>query len=187
MKPARRQLIAGIALVVTLAAGFALGLRTQENLRDNYDSMPRLGETRAEFEARMKGLPRPPSPEGSSEVAIPADPKGHFFVQAAINGTPVRMMIDTGATGVVLSREGARRVGINPQPSDFTARTSTANGIVSVAPVMLNEVAVGEISVSHVPAIVHPDTRFQSSLLGMSFLSRLSEFQVSRGRLFLKR
>ena len=96
------------------------------------------------------------------------------------------MMVDTGATGVVLSREDARRVGINPQSSDFTARTSTANGIVSVAPTVLKEVVVGEIFVRDVPAIVHPDTRFQGSLLGMSFLSRLSQFEVSGGRLILK-
>jgi aspartyl protease family protein len=121
-----------------------------------------------------------------SEVAIPADPRGHFFVRVSINGTPVRMMVDTGATGVVLSRDDARRVGIEPQASDFTARTTTANGVVPVAPVMLKEVAVGEISVRDVPAIVHPDTRFQGSLLGMSFLSRLSQFEVIRGRLLLK-
>ena len=95
-------------------------------------------------------------------------------------------MVDTGATGVVLSREDARRVGINPQPSDFTARTSTANGIVPVAPIVLDKVAVGEISVRDVPALVHPDSRFQGSLLGMSFLSRLSQFEVSKGRLILK-
>jgi aspartyl protease family protein len=96
------------------------------------------------------------------------------------------MMVDTGATGVVLSREDARRIGINPQPSEFTARTSTANGVVAVAPIVLNEVTVGEILMRDVPALVHPDSRFQGSLLGMSFLSRLSQFEVSRGRLILK-
>jgi aspartyl protease family protein len=179
MKPAKRQLIAGIAIVLALAAGTPSASRSQ-------DLTPRLGETRAEFEARINGLPRPATSAAPSEVAIPADARGHFYVQATVNGTRVRMMVDTGATGVVLSREDARRVGINPQPSDFTARTSTANGIVPVAPIVLNEVAVGEISVRDVPALVHPDSRFQGSLLGMSFLSRLSQFEVSKGRLILK-
>jgi aspartyl protease family protein len=179
MKPATRQLIAGIVIVLALTAGTPSASRSQ-------DLTPRLGETRAEFEARINGLPRPATSAAPSAVAIPADARGHFFVQATVNGTRVRMMVDTGATGVVLSREDARRVGINPHPSEFTARTSTANGIVPVAPIVLNEVAVGEISVRDVPALVHPDSHFQGSLLGMSFLSRLSQFEVSKGRLILK-
>jgi aspartyl protease family protein len=184
MKVPTWQLIAGMTIALSLAGGISGLSRAAENSSEDSDLRPRLGETRAEFEARIKGFARPtPAP---SVVTIPADASGHFFVQASINGTQVRMMVDTGATGVVLSREDARRVGINPQPSDFTARTSTANGIVSVAPTMLKEVVVGEILVRDVPAIVHPDTRFQGSLLGMSFLSRLSQFEVSRGRLILK-
>jgi aspartyl protease family protein len=96
-------------------------------------------------------------------VAIPADARGHFYVQASINGTGVRMMVDTGATGVVLSREDARRVGINPQPSEFTARTSTANGIVQVAPIVLNEVAVGDISVRDAPLWCIPTAVFRAA------------------------
>ena len=138
--------------MLALAAEIPWASRAQENSRENPDLMPRLGETRAEFEARINGLARPASPAAPSEVTIPADARGHFFVQATVNGTSVRMMVDTGATGVVLSREDARRVGINPQPSEFTARTSTANGIVPVAPIVLDEVAVGEISVRDVPA-----------------------------------
>ena len=184
MKPAIRQSITGITVALSVAAGASWASKALEKPSDDPDLVPRLGETSAEFEARIKGLARPlPTP---SVVTIPADSSGHFFVQAAINGTRVRMMVDTGATGVVLSREDARRVGINPQSSDFTARTSTANGIVSVAPTVLKEVVVGEILVRDVPAIVHPDTRFQGSLLGMSFLSRLSQFEVSGGRLILK-
>jgi aspartyl protease family protein len=186
MKPATGPWIAAIAIVLALATEIPWALRAQENARENVDLMPRLGETRAEFEARTNGLPRPASPPAAAEVAIPADARGHFFVQAHVNGTSVRMMVDTGATGVVLSREDARRVGINPHPSEFTARTSTANGIVPVAPIVLNEVAVGQISVRDVPALVHPDSHFQGGLLGMSFLSRLSQFEVSKGRLILK-
>lgn len=184
MKPATRQSITRITVALSVAVGVSWASRALEQLSEDPDLIPRLGETSAEFEARISGLARPqPAP---SAMTIPADTSGHFFVQATINGTQVRMMVDTGATGVVLSREDARRVGINPQPSDFTARTSTANGIVSVAPTVLKEVVVGEILVRDVPALVHPDSRFQGSLLGMSFLSRLSKFEVSRGRLILK-
>jgi clan AA aspartic protease (TIGR02281 family) len=186
MKLATRLSIAGIAIVLALGGEIRSALMAQENSRENVDLLPRLGETRTEFEARINGVARPATAPAPSEVTVPADARGHFFVQATVNGTRVRMMVDTGATGVVLSREDARRIGINPQPSEFTARTSTANGVVAVAPIVLNEVTVGEILMRDVPALVHPDSRFQGSLLGMSFLSRLSQFEVSRGRLILK-
>jgi len=72
------------------------------------------------------------------------------------------MMIDTGASLVVLSREDARQVGINPAPADFTARAATANGVVLVASVVLKEVAIGEVIVRNVPAAVFPTTSFRS-------------------------
>jgi aspartyl protease family protein len=184
MRPETRQSIAGLTVALSLAAAIPWPSRAQENPPGDPDLIPRLGETSAEFEARIRGLPRPPP--AASPVTILADASGHFFVQAAINGTQIRMMVDTGATGVVLSREDARRIGIIPQPSDFTVQTSTANGIVPVAPIVLKEVAVGKILVRDVRAIVHPDVRYQDSLLGMSFLSRLSQFEVSGGRLILK-
>src|ERR1700756_5217456 len=60
---------------------------------ENAEQLPRLGETTAEFEARMKGLARPPS---SDSVTLIADSLGHFFVQPIVNGTRLRMMVDTG-------------------------------------------------------------------------------------------
>jgi aspartyl protease family protein len=84
-----------------------------------------------------------------------------------INGSRVRMLVDTGASIVVLSKQDARRMGINPAPSDFRANASTANGIVLVAPVVLKEISVGELSVYDVQGAVHPDN-IQISLLGMS-------------------
>jgi len=150
---------------------------------ENDELVPRLGETTAEFEARVKGLPRPPS---SDSVTLVADSLGHFFVEPIVNGTRLRMMVDTGATLVVLSRDDARLIGINPAPADFRIKVSTANGPVLVAPIMLKEITVGAISVRDVPAAVFPDNQLQLGLLGMSFLSKLSHFEVEGGRLVLK-
>jgi aspartyl protease family protein len=108
------------------------------------------------------------------------------LVEPIVNGTPLRMLVDTGASLVVLTREDARRIGINPVPSDFRATVSTANGSVLVAPVVLKEIKVGELSVRDVPAAVFPDNKLQIGLLGMSFLSKLSHFEVAGGRLVLK-
>jgi len=166
--------------------GFMLVLvpeRRPANADENAEQLPRLGETAAEFEARIKGLPRPPS---SDSVTLLADSLGHFFVEPIVNGARLRMMVDTGASLVVLSRDDARLIGINPAPADFRIKVSTANGPVAVAPIMLREVTVGALSVRDVPGAVFPDNTLQTGLLGMSFLSKLSHFEVAGGRLVLK-
>jgi clan AA aspartic protease (TIGR02281 family) len=118
-------------------------------------------------------------------ISIAADPQGHFFVEPIVNGTRLRMMVDTGASFVVLSREDARQIGISPAPGDFTTRVKTANGLVLVAPVVLKEVAIGEVVVRDVAAAVLAGNNLEVGLLGMSFLSKLSHFEVARGRLVL--
>src|SRR5262249_44965871 len=95
-------------------------------------------------------------------------------------------LVDPGPSLVAISREDARRIGINPLSADFRATVSTANGSVLVAPILLKEIKVGELSVRDVRAAVFPDNRLQVGLLGMSFLSKLSHFDVAGGRLVLK-
>jgi aspartyl protease family protein len=119
-------------------------------------------------------------------VTLVADSQGHFLVEPIVNGVRLRMLVDTGASLVAISREDARRIGINPVSADFRATVSTANGSVLVAPILLKEIKVGELSVRDVPAAVFPDNRLQVGLLGMSFLSKLSHFEVAGGRLILK-
>ena len=87
-------------------------------------------------------------------------------------------MVDTGATIVVLSYEDAERAGIFLNPSDFTQAVTTANGVARIAPVTLDRVTIGDITVRNVPAAVAEPGRLKTSLLGMSFLSRLSRFDM---------
>jgi aspartyl protease family protein len=152
---------------------------------------PRIGETKAEFEARQRGLPPPPPSQQPdpvpSSITFTAERGGHFFVEPTVNGTRIHMMVDTGATAVALTQEDAQRIGLRPPPGNFTARVNTANGVVAVAPVILREVAIRDISLRNVPAVVHPSNTLKVSLLGMSFLSKLSHFEVTNGRLTLKR
>jgi aspartyl protease family protein len=91
------------------------------------------------------------------------------------------MMVDTGATLVILSREDARWAGINPTQEEYAMPATTAKGVVLLAPVVLDEVVVGEVAVRNVPAAVLPDNTLQVGLLGMSFLSKLSRFEVAGG------
>ncbi len=187
MRPQTHAWIALLAVLIAHILGNA-GLSSPARAQQNPDLLPRMGETTAEYEARIRGLPPPARPAAApSSMTLVADAGGHFFVEAAINGSRVRMMVDTGSSVVALPREDARRIGIMPQPTDFKAKASTANGIVQVAPVMLKEVTIGDVSVQDVPAAVFPDNRLQVGLLGMSFLSKLSHFEVAGGRLVLER
>lgn len=148
--------------------------------------IPYPGEKAAEFEARKNGLPRPMRSDAST-VTLIADARGHFGVQPAINGTRVRMLVDTGATSVVLTEKDAHSLGIDPPSGDFKVKVGTANGFVLVAPTTLSEVAVEGIVLRDVPAVVVPENGLHVSLLGMSFLSRLTRFEVSGGKLVLTR
>ncbi len=107
---------------------------------------------------------------------------GHFNTEAEINGRPIEVMIDTGATMVALSYEDAERAGLYLNDSDFTGAVTTANGVARVAPVTLDQVSIGDITVHDVPAAVTEPGRLKTSLLGMSFLSRLSRFDMRSGR-----
>ncbi len=119
-------------------------------------------------------------------VEIEAETNGHFNTEADINGRPVDVMIDTGATMVALSYEDAERAGLMLRDKDFTRAVSTANGIAHFAPVTLDRVSIGDITVRDVPAAVAERGRLNTSLLGMSFLSRLSGFDMRAGRLVLQ-
>ncbi len=168
-----------------------IGLTAQGSLvagaQDQSRLTPFVGETAAEFEARKKGLPPPPPVTEPLRVTLGADSRGHFGVAPTINGTRIPMLVDTGASSVVLTGKDAHVIGINPASTDFDVKMATANGVVLVAPVLLKEVAIGDIVVRDVRAVVVPEDRLQVSLLGMTFLSKLSRFEVSGDRLILTR
>ncbi len=115
-------------------------------------------------------------------------PDGHFVVEATIETdnrqNPVRMLVDTGATDVVLSPGDAKRLGFDPETLDYSKSYRTANGTVYGAPVRLKSMSVGSIKIENVRASVN-SADMNRSLLGMSFLERLSGYEVSEGRLTL--
>ena len=120
------------------------------------------------------------------ELVVEADARGHFYVDAEINGTTIRLMVDTGASMVALSLDDAARIGIRPDPAEFTGRARTANGLARIAPVMIDEIEIGDIRVRDVAGAVL-DTGLRNSLLGMSFLARLSSFEMRENQLILRR
>ena len=119
------------------------------------------------------------------EVHVRADRQGHFIVDAAINGRPVTMMADTGASLVVLSFEDADRLGLSPGNLNFTGLAQTANGVSRIAPVTLDRVRIDGITLYGIQAAVAERGALFGNLLGMSFLGKLSRFEMKGDELVL--
>ena len=121
------------------------------------------------------------SASASGIVELRAGSYGHFEANAQLNGRTIQVMVDTGASLVALTYEDAERAGIFVRNSDFTHRSQTANGIAKFAPVMLDRVSIGDITVRNVQAAVSERGKLQTSLLGMSFLGKLSRTEMRKG------
>ena len=118
-------------------------------------------------------------------VSFRAVANGHFLVEAEVNGVALRLLVDTGASDVILRPADARRLGFDVATLDYSRRYRTANGIVFGAPVRLGQVRVGQIVLDDVRASVN-GAEMARSLLGMSFLGRLGGYSVSDDTLTLK-
>jgi aspartyl protease family protein len=103
---------------------------------------------------------------------------GDFQVATEVNGVQVPMVLDTGATSVVLTHDAAVAAGLPVEMIRYTVNVDTANGRAQAAPVTLDRVAVGSIVERAVPALIAPPGQLKTSLLGMSFLSRLQGWEV---------
>lgn len=123
---------------------------------------------------------------GGATVELKGGSNGHFVTEADVNGRNISVMVDTGASMVALTYKDARAIGIAPRDSDFTHRVSTANGVAKVAPVTLDRVQIGDVMVRNVTAAVVEDGKLNMTLLGNSFLSKLSRYEMRSGRLVLE-
>jgi aspartyl protease family protein len=121
----------------------------------------------------------------AASTEISADALGHFFATAYIEHRPIKVLVDTGASLVALSYEDAEEAGLRPWTLSFDMPISTANGHTQAARVMLDRVEIENLLVRDVEAVVLPKGAFDGTLLGMSFLNKLSRFKVEDGRLQL--
>ena len=122
----------------------------------------------------------------AGQIAVPRSPDGHFYLTLRLDGVPVRFVVDTGATDVVLSAADARRVGIDLDQLVFSGRASTANGAVSTALARVGTVELGDIVDRNMNLRVNGG-EMDGSLLGMSYLRRFSSMQITGDRLVLIR
>jgi aspartyl protease family protein len=111
---------------------------------------------------------------------------GDFAVAAHINGTRIPMVLDTGASSVVLTQEAAKAAGLPIEVLNYTVNIDTANGRTRAAAVTLDRLAVGGLTERSVPALVAQPGQLKNNLLGMSFLNRLQSWEVRGDRLRLR-
>lgn len=121
--------------------------------------------------------------QGGRSIIVPQDAQGHFRVTTRMNGRRIPVLVDTGATSVAINMRTARRLGIELKQDDFKYEANTANGKTAYAKANIREVRIGGILVNDVPAAVLSDQALSSTLLGMSFLKRLSKYSVEDGEL----
>jgi aspartyl protease family protein len=120
---------------------------------------------------------------GVRAAVVPLSRNGHFSADFRINGRNVQGLIDTGATYVAINVSTARNLGIRLSASDFKHHVRTANGTTDAALVKLDRMEIGAISVSDVEAFVLEDRALSSTLIGMSFMSKLNSYRVKDNRL----
>ncbi|MDT1061612.1 TIGR02281 family clan AA aspartic protease [Paracoccus sp. CPCC 101403] len=123
---------------------------------------------------------------GDERIEVPLSEDGHFHLTAQVNGTPLRFIVDTGATTLALGQNDARKVGIDPARLGYAGQARTANGVIETATVMLDSVEIGSIHDARVPALVLRSDLDQS-LMGMSYLSRFARVSIEGNLLILER
>ncbi len=168
----------GLALIVLYAFRPELTMLAERTLAALKPGMP------IEMAARSAGTGQNSANPGI--VAIIGDNSGHFRADALVNGSHVSFLVDTGASAVVLTRNDAMQAGINTDMLRYTTPVNTANGRTYAAPIRINEIRIGSISVYNVRALVSKQDQLKTSLLGMTFLSKLRSFKVSGNQLVLE-
>jgi len=119
-------------------------------------------------------------------VEIARGRSGEFLVSTQVNDARLGMVLDTGASSVVLTPEAAKAAGLPLELLAYSVTIETANGRARAAPVMLDRIAVGSIVERSVPALVAQPGQLKVSLLGMSFLNRLESWEVRSDRLRMR-
>ena len=126
-----------------------------------------------------------PAQPGGYRMTIPAAANGHFLVDAMANNGEVRFLIDTGASGILLTQEDAKKAGIHPASLSFNQRVQTANGEILVAQANLRQIRIGGLTVQDLEVWV-TRSPMPISLLGMTFLSRLASYEARKEELVLR-
>ncbi len=167
-----RPILFFAAIVVVIAA-----------IAPRYLPRPEAAADAAVPQAQVQSQPQRSA--GGRSFSISRGSNGHFQTEAVMDGRRIDVLVDTGASLITLREGDAARLGIHPAQRDYTMRMNTANGVVMAAPIELNRVEVGDLTVRNVAGLVLPDEVLSQNLLGMSFLSRV-HWQYEGSRLVLE-
>ena len=126
------------------------------------------------------------SANGLAEIRIRKRLDGHFTATVDVNGKAISMIVDTGASTIVLRPEDAEKAGIDVAHLTYKVPVLTANGRAMAARLRLDSVAIGPVDRQKVDALVAQKHALTQSLLGMSFLSRLRSYEFSGDFLTLR-
>jgi aspartyl protease family protein len=162
-----------VLIWVVVALVLALGYTYRFELRDVADRVL------AEF------IPGRAATRGNT-VEIARGGGGSFSVSTQVNGARIAMVLDTGASAVVLTQEAARAAGLPLEVLNYTVNVETANGRARAAPVTLDRVSIGGITERQVPALIAQPGQLRTNLLGMSFLNRLESWEVRGDKLMMR-
>ncbi len=122
----------------------------------------------------------------AGQIEIPRAFDGHYYLTLEADDIPVQFVIDTGATNIVLSRQDAKRIGINPDDLQYIGVAYTANGQTRTARTQLDTLTLGPI-VDHNVAVWINEGEMKDSLLGMAYLQRFDRLEISGDTLLLTR
>ncbi|HKY87988.1 MAG TPA: TIGR02281 family clan AA aspartic protease [Pseudorhodoplanes sp.] len=109
-----------------------------------------------------------------------------FSLSTQVNSASVSMILDTGASSVVLTQEAAKAAGLPLEVLSYNVTVDTANGRTRAAAVTLDRIGVGGIIERSVPALIAQPGQLRTSLLGMSFLNRLESWEVRGDKLIMR-
>ena len=168
-----RSIAIWLALLLVLVAGYQYRFELQD------------------VASRITGGLVPGSPiamtgEDGHAIMVMRSDSGHFEVDARVNGRPLRLLVDTGATSTVLTERDAAAVGIDVGALAYTMPIQTANGRTEAARARIDEIEIGTIRRQSLPVLVARSSGLGQSLLGMNYLNTLDGLDIRRDRLILR-
>jgi len=135
---------------------------------------------------RQTVVPRQAVFNDGARIEVPRSPDGHYYLTADVNGVPTRFVVDTGATGVVLTKDDAEAAGIDLGALAFVGQAQTANGTVAIARTRVDSFGVAGAEIDRFAVMVN-EAQMRESLLGMSYLQTFSKIEIAGGELVLLR
>ena len=172
------------ATLAVVGALSAAGAAQAVVMLNHADQRPELRSAQAAIATSVDSNAADDAATGGA-AQIDKSQDGHYWAEGQVNGHTVRFLVDTGATAVALTAEDARRLGFEPRDLNYTFKVATANGAQRAAEVRLATVSVAGAQVNDVDALVI-EKGLPASLLGMTYLGRLSRFEATRTSLILR-